>query len=452
MSLLHTPSRMAERAQSNRMTTTRLSGRWLILARVVWITLVLIHLGIFIFSLPEIFVSLHQPCASDWCMSSGYLTASEIRALPQFGLSLDAYAWSWILINWCTAFIWFGVGGILFWRKSDDWMALLVALMLISFGVNSASGDLLYSPSIWRIPEYGVQMIAGLPLLFTLALFPNGRFAPRWAAWITLVYPVYYVIYLLFLRPLGWDMFHNPLNAVAWFGSWIILTLAQLYRYFRVSNTLERQQTKWVAYSFFIVLVVGFGGNALIHSTLAVQNYSLLNVLFSNSFTLVSLLIPISLGLAMFRYRLWDIDVIINRTLVYGILTILLATVYFGLIFALQFLLRGIINQNNDVAIVVSTLVIAALFQPLRHRIQRVIDRRFYRSKYDAARTLAAFNATLRNEVDLNQLSDHLISIVQETMQPSHVTLWLKPGVPARKQQSSLIETPPISSQRSSEP
>jgi len=109
------------------------------------------------------------------------------------------------------------------------------------------------------------------------------------------------------------------------------------------------------------------------------------------------LLIPLSIGFSILRYRLYDIDLLINRTLVYGTLTVLLAVVYFGLIFALQYLLRGIISQNNDVAIVVSTLAIAALFQPLRHRIQAIIDRRFYRRKYDAAKIVETFSTTLRN-------------------------------------------------------
>ena len=140
------------------------------------------------------------------------------------------------------------------------------------------------------------------------------------------------------------------------------------------------------------------------------------------------LIFPLSVGIAILRSRLWDIDVLIRRTLVYTILTIILALIYVGLVFVFGTLLRGLFGQQQQspLVIVASTLVIAALFQPFRLSLQRFIDRRFYRRKYDAAHTLAVFSATLRNEVDLNQLSEQLMAIVEETMQPAHVSLWLR--------------------------
>jgi hypothetical protein len=398
---------------------------------VVWIALVVCILAYFIASLPETFVTLHQPCTGAWCTNAtGRLTASQMQSLLQTGISLDAYAWSWIVFTGVTALVWFAVGGILFWRKSDDWMVLLVAFMLISAGADNITNALLYSSSFWRFPEYGLYLIQGQAILYTIALFPNGRFVPRWSFWVMLVYPAYIVCYLLFLRPLrvpGWALSYSPINAIAWFGSWTVLTLAQLYRYFRVSNAVERQQTKWVALGFLVVLVAGLVAVSL-GDNLSTQHNGLLYALFSPGFSIFALLLPLSIGFAMLRSHLWDIDIIINRTLVYGVLTISLALVYVGLVIGLESLVRLFTGQasQSPVVIVASTLAIAALFRPLRHRLQIIIDRRFYRRKYDAAKTLEAFSATLRNEVDLAVLREHLLAVVQETMQPAHVSLWLR--------------------------
>jgi hypothetical protein len=142
--------------------------------------------------------------------------------------------------------------------------------------------------------------------------------------------------------------------------------------------------------------------------------------------------IPVAVGIAVLRYRLYEIDRIINRTLVYGSLTVMLALIYFGGVATIQVLLRVLTGQEEQPALVVSTFVIAALFNPLRRRIQSFIDRSFYRRKYDARKTLEAFSAKLRDDTDLNALTDGLVGVVKETMQPAHVSVWLHPD-PALK-------------------
>jgi hypothetical protein len=192
----------------------------------------------------------------------------------------------------------------------------------------------------------------------------------------------------------------------------------------RKAGGIERLQVKWLLYAS----AIWFGGNVLkntVFSPLGEVSWGLWV-----SYLLVAiggLGGPIAIGIAILRYRLYDIDILINRTLVYGSLSAMLIALYFSVIVVLQRAFVFFIGQQSTLAVVASTLLIAALFTPLRRRIQSLIDRSFYRRKYDAVRTLEAFSAKLRNETDLEALSSDLVGVVRETMQPAHVSLWLRP-------------------------
>ena len=187
---------------------------------------------------------------------------------------------------------------------------------------------------------------------------------------------------------------------------------------------VERQQMKWLLYAGAIFFV---GPTFLITVSYVVRVEESWALWVSNFLGVVSSLgVPVAIGFAILRYRLYDIDLLINRTLVYGSLSATLIALYFGGIVVLQRLFVLLTGQQSNLAVVASTLLIAALFSPLRGRIQSFIDRRFYRRKYDARKTLEAFSATLRDETDLEALNNELIGVVRETMQPAHVSLWLR--------------------------
>jgi hypothetical protein len=220
------------------------------------------------------------------------------------------------------------------------------------------------------------------------------------------------------------------LALLLWFGTVLGLPIVQLSRYWQVASDVERQQTKWVAFGFslFGALAAGLLAPAIFQPSLA-NPTSFYNAIHTSILLAASTLLPFAIAFAILRYRLWDIDVLIRLTLVYGTLTGLLVVIYAGLIVGLESLVVALSGQTSQpVVIVVATLASAALFQPLRERIQRGIDRRFYRRKYDAAKTLAAFSATLQSEVDLRELSERLLEVVEETMQPVHLSLWLRQG------------------------
>jgi hypothetical protein len=395
-------------------------GRWLLLARVVWIAMAVLVLVLIVVSIPAEFKYLQDVCTNPGCNGPQYLP-EQARELKNLGLSLNFYAGYMVMVELAFFFVWFAVAAAIFSRKFDERMPWFVSFTLLVYGATFP--DLLQSlvqqHPLWFLPANLVEFLGVICIVLLFYLFPNGRLVPRWTRFLAMLWIPLSLLVVL-------KSFYLPYYVLLGVGIG-----AQIYRYVRVSNPVQKQQTKWALYGF-TVAIMGF----LLLNGLALASYivPIISPLQQNpiqpfiiqpAYYLFVLLIPLSIGFAILHYRLWDIDVLINRTLVYGLLTASLALIYFGLIFVLQFLLSGLVKQSS-VSIVVSTLTIAALFQPLRRRIQGIIDRRFYRSKYDATRTLAAFSATLRNEVDLDQLREHLIGVVQETMEPEHVSLWLR--------------------------
>jgi len=412
-----------------RESNTRLQGRRLIFAWVFWGIIAFFEVAALVYSLTGAVMQLQVLCSSSCAIQQ--LSVDAVKALQHAGLSLEDYIAFYITVILISTVLCYTLAAVLLWHRRDDWMALLVSLMLMSFGPGSISNGIRFSQ--WVGPTLASHLsslfdVINLTILVLIFfLFPSGRFVPRWTRWfVYFVIGIGIVIVIIprFTAPEPLIDIYNYL----FIGILLSLVIAQVYRYRRVSTPSQRQQTKWVVYSL-VVSITSVVALLVIFQPLPGSLLSSLDLIAN----LLLTLIPISFAVAMLRYRLWDIDIIINRTLVYGSLTVILALLYFGLIFAIQFLLRGIINQNNDIAIVVSTLTIAALFRPLHLRIQRVIDRRFYRRKYDAAKTLEAFSATLRNEVDLDTLREHLLSVVQETMQPAHVSLWLRESGKVKK-------------------
>jgi hypothetical protein len=289
------------------------------------------------------------------------------------------------------------------------------------------------------VPQIG---LSGLLIL----LFPDGRVQSirwRWFAWL-IVFATPASMVMAALSPgeiVGLDPIHNPLGiedlpnlyelVQALMLTLLLVAATSLLVRLRRARGVEQQQIKWFAYA----VVVASSGSILTYVVPVAIGAPWLELVSYVPFVVGVVSVPISMGIAILRYRLYDIDLLINRTLVYGALTAMLVGVYVGSIVVLQGLVRVFTGQESQLAIVASTLAVAALFNPLRRRIQSFIDRRFYRSKYDAAKTLAAFSAKLRDETDLDALSDDLVGVVKETMQPAHVSLWLRPETPTKGQQ-----------------
>ena len=419
---------------------TALRGGWLLLARVAWVAVAITALAIALFSVPSSFELYRTVCtaAPEVCTERAVWqpTPEGVRALRDVGLSLDAYALLNVAIDKIGDLVWFAVGALIFWRRSDDRMALLTSLFLITFGTlaidTTDAETLISSQPAWWLPVRGVEMVGEVcsPLFFLL--FPNGRFVPRWTRWVAVAWLAFSVPQISFPELYSGSPALESVSYLVFLGYVLSVTGALVYRYRRVFSSAQRQQTKWVVFGTTLGVAGTFPFQLPLDLGLVGGDTPLVLLVLNMGFTLSLLLVPLSISVAVLRSHLFDIDVLINRTLVYGLLTAMLIGLYFGSIVVLQRVFVGLTGEQSTLAVVASTLAIAAVFNPLRGRIQSFIDRRFYRRKYDARKTLEAFSAKLRDETDLDSLSDDLVGVVRDTMQPAHVSLWLRPDPPLR--------------------
>ena len=406
---------------------TRARGSWLTVTQIAWI----------VFALTLTVIQVAGQIAAFRELRNINLTPLQNQGLQAMGLSAEFYAvlrFFWQLPN---PLVWGGLGLLIFLRKSNDRGALILSAMMVGTGMAT-------SIPTWKAfavgyPEW-IGLVAPVAFIGNICLhsfffvFPTGRYVPRWTVGLAIILSAFNILnsYDFALSPalitlgksLDWVF---PIFSIVVLVSFIGVPI---YRYRWVSTPVEKEQIKWVVFTIVAALVIfaatastvflAPGGNPdtdISFITVIVQPIGWVSTL---------LLIPLSIAVAILRYRLFDIDIIIRRTLIYGVLTALLVLFYFGSVILLQQLLSGIAGQSSEIAIIASRLTIAALFNSLRRRVHDVIDHRFYRRKYDAQKVLAAFGATARDEVDLSKLTNELVGVVQETMQPASVSVWLR--------------------------
>jgi hypothetical protein len=410
-------------------STPEVDGPWRHAAQGVWLLVTLFALYILAVRLHDLLQHAQTVCvkAAVADCDEGQIARAWLPTLHNLGLPRDALGLyiAGLRIIFEAAYI--TVGGILIWRKASDRLAVFTAFTLLVFGTITVAGNPQVPPGVPQPFEFvgnALALVGAWMIVVFFYLFPDGRAVLRWPAPLIAAWAL---VQAIDAADPAWPngVPGGPLTALTWLAALGAIIYVQIYRYRTLSTPSERQQTKWIIYGM-AVGIVGFIGTLGLFNLAGIAGTLLFAVVGTTALYLFLLLIPLAIGFSMLRYRLWDVDVLINRTLVYGLLSVSLAVIYIGGVILLQALFRLVMGQASGLAVAMSTLAIAALFQPFRRGIQSFIDRRFYRRKYDAARTLVAFSAQLRNDVDLGEVTSEIIAVVQDTMQPAHVSLWLR--------------------------
>ncbi|MFZ1465319.1 MAG: hypothetical protein WAV60_14810 [Anaerolineae bacterium] len=409
---------MTVRSDAGRVDT-RLTGWWLFLAWLAWAVVTLLTLALLVYLVP----ANYRLTRIEWAVEVA-------RPAAEVFVSYNTFVGILVALETLTAAVALGMGLLVAALRPADRMGLLTSAILLTMSPFMLSGNI----DVWRfpawlglpavlLPVYAALFVVGLVLF--IYLFPDGRLAFPWVRW--LAAPVVAAVVLYVLRaPLGIsDLWISEAGwgilMVALFTLWLSGLATQAYRYRRLASA-ARQQIKWVLLGLSAPLT---GFSAMFIGQFLIADPAWFQFVGGPLQIIIFALIPVTIGISMLRYHLWDVDVVIRRTLIYGALTGTLLAAYLFSILILQYLFRALTRQESSLAIVISTLAIAALSAPLRRRIQDAIDRRFFRKKYDAQRVLAQFAQTARDETDLDALTGELARVVQETLQPERVSVWL---------------------------
>ncbi len=408
---------------------TLLRGIPLLIARCGWIGLYGLLLGTILAAIPSFYRSLLDLSYAEHTF--GWSAAQLRPILVDLGWTAGQFAAIMIALALPFTFGFFLIGSAIFILRSNDWMAMLVsiALLLFAWSISRIPHTLLpeAGPLVWfRVFVFILQVLI-LPLLFYL--FPDGRFVPRWTRWLPALWIGLMLSFAIFPidHPFSPGQWPPAVLFLLWVGLLGSLGLAQAYRYFRVARPVQRQQIKWVTFSLLLNLaaIVLFAFTGSFFPDMSQEQFLFY---IASALLLIPLftLVPIAIAIAILRFHLWDIDLVIRRTLLYTGLSGLLGGVYLGSVLLLQRLLAAAVGEDSPLVLVLSTLLIAGLFQPLRRFLQKWIDRRFFRTRYDPARILARFARVARDEVELSRVIDELMTAIRESLRPEQTSLWLK--------------------------
>jgi signal transduction histidine kinase len=392
---------------------TRLRGRRLILARVAWLTVVSLIAALFLARLPAYYTALQTVCTDFAC---GYVqpTLDTAQTLQKLGLSVGAYAALTLALELALALLCFTLGTVIFWRRSNDWMALLGALAVVASVALNGNVFSMDMSSAWGWIAMGLYVFAGGLYLLVLSL-ADGRFVTRWAPWLLLCWVVAVIHFFVFM---------NIVYALVWSAALVLLLIAQASHHRRAASPLQRQQSKWFILGGCVEVLISVGTLAplLIFPSLG-QNgsfYQLINALVD---IVLSFVFPICIAIGILRYRLYDIDLIVRRTLVYGILTVCVVGVYVLVVGGLGALIG---TSGNLLISLLATGLVAVLFQPLRAWVQRGANRLLYGQRDEPYAVITRLSQRLEGTLAPGAVLSTIVETVAQALKLPYVAILLK--------------------------